>query len=109
MGAAHALDVPLLLLLGWCLRASTSYSPPPSPALCSLAAASSHASTPRSMSAAVASKGLTNGLIAGSLFAFCAGVYVYTMNAVGRDDLDVAVAKREAAAPALAPGAKGKA
>ena len=82
----------------------------PPPALCSLAVASSHASTPRSMSAAVASKGLTNGLIAGSLFAFCAGVYVYTMNAVGRDDLDVAVAKREAAAPAVAPaGAKGKA
>ncbi len=63
------------------------------------------------MSSPAASKTVSNALIAGTLGAFCVGVYTYTMRAVGRDDLDVAVAKREAAAqtpeqPAAAAAAK---
>ena len=49
-----------------------------------------------------------NLLVSGSLGAFCVGAYVYTMRAVGRDDLDGAIAKREAAkaSAAAAPPAK---
>jgi hypothetical protein len=52
-----------------------------------------------------------NLVVAGSLGAFCVGAYTYTMRAVGRDDLDVAIAKRDAAkesaaAAAAAPAAK---
>ena len=53
-----------------------------------------------------------NLVVAGSLGAFCIGAYTYTMRAVGRDDMDDAIAKREAAiapAPAAAaPAAKKK-
>jgi hypothetical protein len=51
-----------------------------------------------------------NLVVAGSLGAFCLGAYTYTMRAVGRDDLDDAIAKRDAAkgsaAAAAAPAAK---
>ena len=40
--------------------------------------------------------------VAGSLGAFCVGAYTYTMRAVGRDDLDDAIVKREAAKAAHA-------
>jgi hypothetical protein len=38
-----------------------------------------------------------NALVAGSLGAFCVGVWAYTMLAVrgGRDEVDAAIAKRE--------------
>lgn len=38
-----------------------------------------------------------NLAVSGALGAFCVGAYVYTMRAVGRDDLGDAIAKREAA------------
>ena len=41
-----------------------------------------------------------NLVVSGSLGAFVVGAYVYTMRAVGRDDLDVTIAKRDAAKPA---------
>jgi hypothetical protein len=47
---------------------------------------------------AAAARGVSNGVIAGALGAFCVGAYVYTMRAVGQDDLDVAVAQHEAKA-----------
>jgi hypothetical protein len=59
-------------------------------------------------SAAAMSPVAKNLLVSGSLGAFCVGAYVYTMRAVGRDDLDGAIAKREAAkaSAAAAPPAK---
>jgi hypothetical protein len=49
-----------------------------------------------------------NLVVAGSLGAFCLGAYTYTMRAVGRDDMDDAIAKREAAkaSQTAAPAAK---
>ena len=64
----------------------------------------------RSMSAASAAwqarlrlQRRNNLVIAGTLSAFCAAAYTYTASAVGRDDLDVALAKREAARAAAPP------
>ena len=46
------------------------------------------------------SRGVSNGAIAGVLGLFCASAYVYTMRAVGQDELDVALAQRETKAAA---------
>ena len=49
-----------------------------------------------------------NLVLSGTLAGFVVGAYTYTMRAVGRDDLDVAIARREAVAvppPAAAPAA----
>ena len=44
-----------------------------------------------------------NVAVAGTLAVFCLGAYAYTARSVGRDDLDVALAKREAAKAAAPP------
>jgi hypothetical protein len=61
------------------------------------------------------SRGVSNGAIAGVLGLFCASAYVYTMRAVGQDELDVALAQRETAetgakdSKAAAAGSQGSA
>ena len=58
------------------------------------------------------SRGVSNAAVGGVLAAFCAGVYGYTMRAVGQDDLDVALEQRQTKAgvqgkqPAQGSGAK---
>jgi hypothetical protein len=57
---------------------------------------------------------VSNGAIAGVLGLFCASAYVYTMRAVGQDELDVALAQRETKAAAkdskaAAAGSQGSA
>ena len=44
------------------------------------------------------SRGVSNAAVGGLLAAFCAGVYGYSMHAVGQDNLDVALEQRTAKA-----------
>jgi len=57
------------------------------------------------MKAHVRASRTSNLAVAGALGSFCLGAYYYTATAVGRDDLDVALAKREAARAAAPPPA----